>query len=181
MILFEVLLKNIHLIPQDQIVQWHNINSAVVISVVVESSWCSSKKIMSICASGRGFTVLCFLVRLIRMSLSWSSLSSTYIYGCVLKVSELNLYKMYIETTNLQCLKHQLLCQQSLTWSHHLAGWQCPVRVFNRNTIPYKDINNSIKILLVYFFYGLGNVSKIHHIEIHTKNNPRSRYKNMLL
>ena len=35
--------------------------STVVISVVVESSWCSSnntsKRIMSICASGRGFTV----------------------------------------------------------------------------------------------------------------------------
>ena len=47
MILFEVFLRNIHLIPQDQIVQWHylnyNINSAVVISVVVESSRCSSK------------------------------------------------------------------------------------------------------------------------------------------
>ena len=46
MILSEVFLKNIHLIPQDQIVQWHvicNINSAVVISVVVESSRCSSK------------------------------------------------------------------------------------------------------------------------------------------
>ena len=46
MILFEVLLRNIHLIPHDQIVQWHsiyNINSAVVISVVVESGRCSSE------------------------------------------------------------------------------------------------------------------------------------------
>ena len=49
MIIFEVFLKNIHLIPQDQIVHndiIYNINSAVVISVVelvVESSRCSSK------------------------------------------------------------------------------------------------------------------------------------------
>ena len=46
MILLEVFLKDIHLIPQDQIVQMtlsYNINSAVVISVVVESSRCSSK------------------------------------------------------------------------------------------------------------------------------------------
>ena len=45
MILLEVFLKNIHLIPQDQIVYndiIYNINSAVVISVVVESSRCSS-------------------------------------------------------------------------------------------------------------------------------------------
>ena len=47
MILFEVFFKNIHLIPQDQIVGYndfiYNMNSAVVISVVVESSRCSSK------------------------------------------------------------------------------------------------------------------------------------------
>ena len=45
MMLFEVFLKNIHLIPQDQIALYdiiYNINSAVVISVVVESSRCSS-------------------------------------------------------------------------------------------------------------------------------------------
>ena len=43
--LFKVFLKNIHLIPRDQIVHdiIYNINSAVVISVVVESSRCSSK------------------------------------------------------------------------------------------------------------------------------------------
>ena len=45
MILFEVFLKNIHFIPQDQKYNdiIYNINSAVVISVVVESSRCSSK------------------------------------------------------------------------------------------------------------------------------------------
>ena len=47
MIVFEVFLKNIHLIPQDQIVQYYDIiydiNSAVVISVGVESSRCSTK------------------------------------------------------------------------------------------------------------------------------------------
>ena len=47
-ILFEVFLKNIHLIPRDQILVVYNdiiynINSALVISVVVESSRCSSK------------------------------------------------------------------------------------------------------------------------------------------
>ena len=57
MILFEVFLKNIHLIPQDQIDIIYNINIAVVISVV-ESIRCSSKRVMSICASGQGFTIL---------------------------------------------------------------------------------------------------------------------------
>ena len=42
MILFEVFLKNIHLIP-DSTMTLSIINSAVVISVAVESSRCSSK------------------------------------------------------------------------------------------------------------------------------------------
>ena len=58
MILFEVFLKNIHLIPQDQIVYnniIYNLNSAVIISAVVESSRCSSKTLKTgSCPFGRG-------------------------------------------------------------------------------------------------------------------------------
>ena len=62
MILFEVFLKSIDLIPQQQILQRHYLYyNVIVLSDLVESSGYSSKalqeRIMSICASGRGFTV----------------------------------------------------------------------------------------------------------------------------
>ena len=43
MILFEVFLKSIDLIPQQQILQWHYLYYVIVLSDLVESSGYSSK------------------------------------------------------------------------------------------------------------------------------------------
>ena len=64
MILFEVFLKSIDLIPQHYNGTISSIGNVIVLSDLVESSGYSSKdaskRIMSICAYGRGFTVYKF-------------------------------------------------------------------------------------------------------------------------
>ena len=58
---FEVFLKSIDLIPQQQILQQHIIDNVIVLSDLVESSGYSSKTLQKgscpLCASGRGSTV----------------------------------------------------------------------------------------------------------------------------